>query len=79
MGYFKYEARNTDEKAIVRDTIEAETMKEAMEKLRVAGLVVLHIEQSFTKPGEAPLETRKSLLDRVKDFLGKLKGDLQDL
>jgi hypothetical protein len=79
MAFYHYEARNIEQKAIVRESIEADNLKDAMAKLRDMGLVVLHIEQSFTKPGEVPLQAEKGLIDKVKDFFYRLMGDLKDL
>ena len=79
MAYYNYEARNIEQKAIVRESIEADNLKDAMARLRDMGLVVLHIEQSFTKPGELPVQAQKSLIDKVKDFFYRLRGDLKDL
>ncbi len=79
MAYYKYEARNTAENLIVRDTIEADNPKDAMNKLRDNGLVVLHIEQSFTKPGEVPYEPEKSPMEKIKDRVTRFLGKLMDL
>lgn len=68
MGFFKYQARNVGEKRIVRDIIEAENVKDAMAKLRETGLVVLTIEQTFTRPGEKPIRPKKKIADRIREF-----------
>lgn len=81
MGYFKYEARNVKEMKIERDTLEADNLKDAMAKLKDMGLTVLHIEQTFTKPGEKPFDYNKKPLDKAlekaKSIISKIRTTVE--